>query len=527
MAQPSTSGAFIRGADMELIQHYDAGRFGHPRIDANTEGVRILDLIRSKEKGPDALPLSPAAQSVIEALERLGDRLKLYQATGTSWAAPINLTRPVSIVTSQRLETYDEAVMRQRERQMMTGYALSDWRVVNPRSLKRVQSREARQVAWLATMRERLVGASNRKGLDDPELVRLVIRRDIANDLFGCGPVLSWWEEQPAPFPLTGPGLYPPPELQGIRPHDGVTWGEQLTQEARPRAVVRVADLVQFVADQSGLRAVRPVAAGVLDAMAGSAPELFLLNQGDMAAAIEPGKVWRRRYLSGAEHRREWQQFLDESRSVVTFVSAGPTTELAEAEARGLSIKDQDRAMGGVYCQDDWPELPALTGAAGALEWARVQWVERARTFADLDAGDLGRLAVPLAWAVAKFRRPVPQAEPDQSTEPRQAIGPLPLAIVAELPVKRSATDRAEREQYARSKFKPAKDLAEIWQPQHFAELLYQVEYLTARGAGKLNSDAAHAVIGSIWGVSENTVKTYASKARTLRTDGQLPARRA
>lgn len=502
---------------MEVIEHYDAGKFGHPRIDASTEGVRILDLIRSKEIGPDALPLSPAAESVLDALEALGDQLPLYETTATSWARPIPLTRPVSLIVEQRRETYDEAAIRQRRRQVITGSSWGgDWRDVNPRSLGIVRRAETRQVPWLETLRKKLIGANNRKGLEHPDLVRLVIPRQVANDLFR---VPSFWEGQPEPIKLQGPGMYPPPELQGIRPHDADRWGEQLTDDATPRAVARVADLVRFVADQLGMRAVRPVAARVLDAMTEGAPTLYLLNQGDLAAAVEPGHVWRRRFPSGAEHRQIWARLEADSAAYGVIACAGLTTDLEEAEARGVKIEEQDRAMGAVYCEEEWPELPALVGAAGALEWARLQWVERARTFADLDAGDLGRLAVPLAWAVSVFGKPVQDMQ-QQAAEPPVATSAAPaptLAPVAAIvpTAQRTAVARDARIQGARDEgFKRAKEPAEEWTAQHRAELLRQFEFLTASGPGKLKAEAAQGWLSELWGLEVNSIRVYLGKAR-------------
>lgn len=520
---------------MEVKQHYDAAKFGSPHIGEDVQGVRILDLIRSFQAPPLEIPLGPAAAKVLDKLEALGDALPLYRSGGSGWARPTPLRRMVTIQTGTRtIDPFLDATLHRRHAEAMgQGYGvwLSNARAVRPRQVPVTKQED---VSWLATLRDRLVTNGNLKGLELADLVRLGIPRQLANELFGCGPAVSWWDTQPPAFALNSPGLYPPPELQGIRAHDADKWGALLASGVPPRSVVRVADMVHFLAHRAGLYAVRDMAGHVLDAIGNGAPGLFLLRQGTTAAAVDPGHVWRRRFPSGAEHRQAWRESNERCSDYLVIVSPGPAVELDEAEARGLAIDDETRAQGWIYCQDDWPELPELTGAAGALQLARLQWVERARSFADLDAGDLGRLAVPLAWAIAKFGVKAPQdpsvraAELTEQppVELHQRTAPQPVAIVVELPAKRIGADRDEREQRARAEFKRAKEPGEVWTGQHLAELLRQFEWMTCSGAGKLKSDTAHAVLSDIWGMgSANTARTYLTKARAAKKETK-PARR-
>ena len=396
---------------MELVQHYSSEKFGVPNIGPSNEGVRILDLIRSLMAGPSGYPLAPAADEVLGKLEALGDGLELYLADTDSsgWAQPWPLSRLETVVTGTRtIDPFLDASLHHHQANVQGRDYGRSWEEFMPRQPRKVNETAAVQTPWLETLRCELVKKGNRKALESPDLVRLVMRRDLANELFGCGPVLSFWEEQPQPVPVNGPGNYPPPELQGIRAHDAKVWGALLTSESPPRAVVRIADLVQYVADRKGVPAVRDIAAQVLEAIGAGAPGLYLLNQGSMAAPLDPAHLWRHAFVSGAEHQAESRRQIQSMPGLVNLWPVKPD----EADARGLPADDGTRTKCGHAPFDpDWPALPELAGPAGALQLARLQWVERARRFADLDAGDLGRLAVPLAWVVAKFGKPVPPVE--------------------------------------------------------------------------------------------------------------------
>ena len=505
---------------MELIQHYSSEKFGVPNIGPSNEGVRILDLIRSLMAGPSGYPLAPAADEVLGKLEALGDGLELYLADTSGWAQPWPLSRLETVVTGTRtIDPFFDASLRHHQAKVQGRDYGRSWEEFMPRQSRKVNETAEVQTPWLETLRCELVQKGNRKALESPDLVRLVIRRDRANELFGCGPVLSFWEEQPQPVPVNGPGNYPPPELHGIRAHDADAWGPLLTSESPPRAVVRIADLVQYVADRKGVPAVRDIAAQVLEAIGAGAPGLYLLNQGSMAAPLDPAHLWRRAFVSGAEHQAESRRQIQSMPGLIDLWPVKPD----EADARGLPADDGTRTKCGHAPFDpDWPALPELAGPAGALQLARLQWVERARTFADLDAGDLGRLAVPLAWAVVKFGKPVHAAEPAEtpalaveSVATGATLTPVPAILRVE---KRTAAEREARMQEAAQRFKRAKDPDEKWAAQHFRDLLLQFEFLTASGGGKLKVEDAHGWLAELWGLRPNSIRRYVCMARGTRS---------
>jgi hypothetical protein len=308
---------------MELIEHYEAAAFGSPHIDEKTQGARILDLIRSKERGPDALPLSRAADYVITALEGQGDSLALYQSGGTGWARPIPLQRDWKI-PKQRAETTDEIQRRVRQQRASTGPNALGFVSRSPRL---VTEFEARRRAWLSILRDELVGSRTRRALDSRLLIALVIPRSLADALFGFGTV-------PAAV-------------------------------AKPIVVV------------------------------------------------------------------------------------------------------------GTKCQSGTLNEPSNVSALGGE------------------------------------RRP----------------GDLPLmAVVPQQAEKRTGAEREKRESFARNNFKPTKDSNAVWRSDDFRELLRQVEEMTKPGAGKLKAAEAHDLIGKIWGLSRNSVKTYCTKARD--SENKQPAAR-
>ena len=225
----------------------------------------------------------------------------------------------------------------------------------------------------------------------------------------------------------------------------------------------------------------------------------------------------------------------------VSAILLRPCLKTGEAEARRLN-QDPGLYFYGVSDADMqlWPELPELRGPAGALELMRQQWGQQAQTFDDLDTGPLANVAIldadAVRLAVLLFGAPSPvsRASPASAavvTAPETAPVPAPpvsdsflrdpvqpaaltlVSIAPAMPV-RDAQARKDLEAKARAEFKRAKDPADLWGAQHFAELLRQFNLLTAKVPGRLNVQPAHDLLSEIWGIAPASVKTYLTKAR-------------
>jgi hypothetical protein len=75
---------------------------------------------------------------------------------------------------------------------------------------------------------------------------------------------------------------------------------------------------------------------------------------------------------------------------------------------------------------------------------------------------------------------------------------------------------RDERDQKA-DEFKPLKQPGDDWTDESLIELLRQYEVLTASGPGAMKADSAHERLGTIWGYTASSVKTFLSTARGRR----------
>ena len=249
-------------------------------------------------------------------------------------------------------------------------------------------------------------------------LAYLAIPAAVAAELFGYGVEPVTVQAQSAPARLTAPGAEALADesdrLSGLATHDAEKWGRARTDEVNPRPVIRLADLVRLLSDRADLPPKRSVAA-MLEKLEGCGEcALFVLRPDDLARPVTDAKIWRPRFASGTEQFRAWQQDMNDG-----FISPGPTLATDEAAWRGISVVDDpDRCI-----ERDAPELPELRGVAGALEMLRVVWVQRALSFASLDAGPAAELAMLRVDAVRLFGiEPVPAKTEPQAATPVPAV---------------------------------------------------------------------------------------------------------
>ena len=220
--------------------------------------------------------------------------------------------------------------------------------------------------------------------------------------------------------PSLRPAVYPPPGLQGLRSHDPKRWGPLLSDAMQ--GLVRVADLVRLIGDRTGLPT-RPASRQVLAELGrhGTLP-LFTAQPGELFRLVAADDVWRPRYRSGAEQLAAWQAL---GRGPGAFIL--PLWSLSDDENAARCIVIADGVHSGMVPADlvKLPELPELRGAAGAVEWLRVCWAERATTFEELDEGTAAGLAMLQADAVRLFSvAAAGDAPPATSDAPKAEQGP-------------------------------------------------------------------------------------------------------
>lgn len=517
-------------------EKHTAEAHGLLRTQDGTELASLADIVRWRMQSAEPLPMVEAARVVLDALQGLGDALALFQTDPARYAVALELAKRVITLGGKRFAGY----------RLSPGSFVTNWgqpRDARPvfeqtKTMSTVSRLEELRAAWVTRAR----GPADLARLP---YVRWAIPRVLAVALFDFGPPRSFWDlnELQAtgqPWQPTRPGTYPPAGLDGLPAHDADKWGRLLTMDQPYRGLVRLADLMRLQSDRLQLPAVPIVAAQVLaEVGAVDGLPLYVLQPGRLARLVADGELWRVACPSGAEHAAEWRRNLDAG------ICAMPNTlTVSEALARGFPVGRGAAFCGAVAVDpevlESLPALAELSGRPGAIAWLVECWANRATGRDDLDTGPHAALAILADDAVALFGVAAPAElaaeteEAEEPAEPPAAPAPVLHLVDPQRPAvppraldKRSATERKAREAHALEHFKRAKEPDEVWQPEHFAELLCQVEYLTARGSGKLNADDAQSVIGELWGVSQNTVKTYVSKARKLRAESQLPACRA
>ena len=168
--------------------------------------------------------------------------------------------------------------------------------------------------------------------LTEEPFARLAMRASGAGELFGFGIA-----HEPTPW------------LPGALPvHDVNRWGMNRTSEARPRDLVRVADIVPAAAQRgsatTGGLPLDRAAAWVLDGLRQlDAVPWFELRPGREPLALEQCREWRPAYASSAQRRVEYLNSLAELPGFL-FLADQPDAE--EAAARGLAGSE-----------DTWPAV--------------------------------------------------------------------------------------------------------------------------------------------------------------------------
>ena len=149
---------------------------------------------------------------------------------------------------------------------------------------------------------------------------------------------------------------------------------------------------------------------------------LFTAQPGELFRLVAADDVWRPRYWSGAEQLAEWQAQGRGPGALILLL-----WELSDDENAARGIVIADGVHSGMVPADlvKLPELPELRGAAGAIEWLRVCWAERATTFEELDEGTAAGLAMLQADAVRLFGvAAAGDAPPATSDAPKAEQGP-------------------------------------------------------------------------------------------------------
>lgn len=524
------SGASIPGAGVEIKSYHDQEKFGSPNIDAATKGVRIVDLIRWRMNNPEGTPLKVAANEVIGRLEALGDALKLYRSDlpghrpkNDGWAYPVEPSELVQVPEVRKQEAgwvqWNDDRSAMVDASWMREFSPLQTQFRQPASQRVVHVK--REVSRLLPLRQRLVDKADPRGLDDRHLVPFVIRKSLAEELFGAAE-RSFWDVVEESEPIDMPAVYPPPELHGLPAHNVSRWGALFTDSTPTRALVRLADLVSYA---HGLRPGRPVAemAGLVQGELAKRDGLRLwrLRKGKRAEEVDCKTEVQPPYPSG---REVVDNFRDPNTGAVFYPQFFISIE--EADARGLPVTDEDRRNDRLSPEGGLEALPALAaviGPAGAVELCASRWA-RLNGLDDLDEGPTASLAILLADAVAMFGRPVPTeqtASLDDSpanagAAPVQAV-PSPVAEALRL-VQPDSLDH-EREQLAlRDRIKahrPPKKNGNNWIDKIVvvrAELLRQYE--ERMQIDHADSDTAKQQISDLWGLSKNSIHKYLTDAR-------------
>ncbi len=197
-----------------------------------------------------------------------------------------------------------------------------------------------------------------------------------------------------------------------MRQHEDSTrpaWtpAELHTDEALPRALVTLPDLVRQQMQAPALLPWKLAATHVLDALEHAhRPAFFVARSGLRARPVTDADVWRESFPSGAEHLQEEIEGRQAARSsgLVRCPTSWESISAAEARARGLQLAADGR---GPELSDEalelLPRLPALQGAAGLLSWLRHEWVTLGHGPDCLDIGAAGRVAMLQADADTLF----------------------------------------------------------------------------------------------------------------------------
>lgn len=187
-------------------------------------------------------------------------------------------------------------------------------------------------------------------------------------------------------------------------------WGksELRSDDQPPRVLARLADVVRFIGERDELPSKR-AAELVLDKLAiGPVHGAFMLRRGDFARPVSDADVWRKRYPSGVEFlqalRREDAAW---SRAGMVYLDPDRWNMPAhEAKQRGMAVHPDDEENGVYISEGKWPsvpELPALRGWSGLVEWLRYCWVQHAAAFSDLDVGEHAHVALLASDAAELF----------------------------------------------------------------------------------------------------------------------------
>lgn len=143
-------------------------------VDAQTEGVRIRQLVHLISAARPNVPITHCAANLIAALERRADRLQLYRvrpghyAQAIGWTLDVVRPRPAQpvyrcdIVSAEWVEEFT-------------------WRAVQPASAS--PGKPPAPATWCALMRRRWVDAYRPGALDDRELCGLVLTKAVAQQL--------------------------------------------------------------------------------------------------------------------------------------------------------------------------------------------------------------------------------------------------------------------------------------------------------------------------------------------------------
>lgn len=207
-------------------------------------------------------------------------------------------------------------------------------------------------------------------------------------------------------------------------------WGDRFTPDDQP--LIRLADLVRLLVALTERSAIRRHATALVDRLAAAWPvALFQLIPGGDAAALPGDVVWRARYPSGPERRK--QRIREERQSAGSYGVVMPHSWFMsddECFARGLA--GESGAFGDGE-SDTLPELVELRGAAGLIEWLRHCWAVMGNSLADLDSAENGRpasIAMLEADAVRLFPELFPQVA--AGTDARQGLADERVGAVAD-----------------------------------------------------------------------------------------------
>ena len=471
---------------MTIESLHDADKWGPLRAGPTPADklASVADLVRYLIRR-DGCALSQAAALVADTFNRAAPQPELFETRQNDSAAAI-----------AGADWWRKPVEGRSARQEVKrgGWSATEWGGVAERVVSRPAVTDRPGIKGAAAVLQALADACKPAGvkralLDAPPWVRLALRASVAARLFGYGAEPDAAPVLPASLPA----------------HDAGKWGHNVTAEGKPRDLVRLADAVRAAGAPGAVTragmAPKRAAAWLLDGLS----ELDGIDWFELDIMGAPLRVtdadafeWRPAYPSGPEHDARINQEWTYSPDRLMVFPPGPY--LYEAEARARGVYDDQAYEGTTLTRDEiraLSALPSLRGPAGAVEWLRLEWVERLKTAEDLDTGRAGFLAVPahdlarLAWLPAAG---APGVEPASSP---------PVASLYEVP--RSVARNTG--QIQSSSGLPADDV-----------LLAELVALEAKGQAKTTG-----ALAAKYGVNRSTIQRAIERARLARGNEARP----